>query len=451
MKICIYLLLPMIMLFACKSPVSESKNEELFPYAIVQDKLDNGLTTATVEYPSPGIVAFYIIVRAGSREEVEPGKTGFAHFFEHMMFRGTEKYPPEAYNAELKNIGAAANANTSIDRTIYHMTGSASALEKMFELEADRFMNLSYPVHAFKTEAGAVKGEYTKNYANPFRRLNEATMAAAFDQHTYKHTTMGFWEDIVDMPNQYEYSLTFFDRFYRPEYTTILAVGDVKPDQVKRLAEQYFGNWQKGSYAPSIPIEPPQTETRYAHVQEPGFPPYLELNYKGPAFDESSIENAALDIILTILFSERSDLYKKLVIDEGILRNLGSDAHFARDPYLLSIFASFKDEKDMEKVKDEIVQTLDEIKTKPVDSQLLEDAKSHIRNSMIMRMDNPSSIADNLSYFIWVSGNANAFNALMKKFEEVTPEDILAVANKYFIPEKLTISTISPNKEGGIQ
>jgi len=451
MKIFAYLAIPAIALVSCGNPKGDAPANELFPYPIVQETLDNGLTVVTVEYPSPGIVAFYIIVRAGSREEVEPGKTGFAHFFEHMMFRGTEKYPPEAYNDELKNIGAAANANTSIDRTIYHMTGSASALEKMFELEADRFMNLSYPVHAFKTEAGAVKGEYTKNYSNPFMRLHEATMAAAFDKHTYRHTTMGFWEDIVDMPNQYKYSLTFFDRFYRPEYTAILAVGDVKPTRVKQLAEKYFGKWQRGNYTPSTPVEPSQTETRYAHVQESGFPPYLELNYKAPAFDASTVDNAALHILLTIFFSERSELYRKLVIEEGVLRNLGFDAHFARDPYLMNVFASFKEGKDMQRVKDEIVQKLEEVKSKPVGKQLLEDAKSHIRNSIIMHMDNPSSIADGHSYFLWVSGDIRFFDALMKKYDEVTPDDITAVAKKYLVPEKLTISTISPNKEGGIK
>jgi len=130
--------------------------------------MDNGLNVVTVPYPSPGLAAFYIVVRAGSRDEIEAGHTGFAHFFEHMMFRGTDKYPNEKYSEVLKSTGASANANTSLDRTLYHMTGSADKLELMFELEADRFQNLNYSVDGFKTEAGAVKGEYTKNSANPY-------------------------------------------------------------------------------------------------------------------------------------------------------------------------------------------------------------------------------------------------------------------------------------------
>ncbi|MEO7266005.1 MAG: insulinase family protein, partial [Ferruginibacter sp.] len=159
---------------------------KIMPFPIQQKKLPNGLNVVTVPFNSPGLASFFIVVRVGSREEVEPGKTGFAHFFEHMMFRGTEKYSTEQYSEVMKSIGASANANTSIDRTIYHMTGNAGMLEKMFELEGDRFQHLKYSVHDFKTEAGAVKGEYTKNSASPFSQLSEKLMNTAFDKHTYK-------------------------------------------------------------------------------------------------------------------------------------------------------------------------------------------------------------------------------------------------------------------------
>ena len=187
-------------------PLAWSQN--ILPNTIYQKDLANGLKVVTIPFESPGIASFYILVRVGSREEVEPGKTGFAHFFEHMMFRGTDKYPKELYAETLKSTGASANANTSLDRTLYHMTGSSRHLETMFELESDRFRNLKYSVQDFKTEAGAVKGEYTKNYADPYAQLYEKTNNTAFDVHTYKHTTMGFFDDIVAMPDQYEYSIS---------------------------------------------------------------------------------------------------------------------------------------------------------------------------------------------------------------------------------------------------
>lgn len=436
-----------------QAPVIEEEGAQpnkIFPYPIHQKEMENGLNVVTVEYPSEGLAAFYIVVGVGSREEVEEGKTGFAHFFEHMMFRGTDNYSKEEYSETLKSIGAAANANTWLDRTVYHMTGNADMLDKMFEIEADRFMNLNYSVHDFKTEAGAVKGEYTKNYASPYQQINEKMVDVAFENHTYKHTTMGFWDDVVDMPNQYDYSLEFFDRFYRPEYTTILVVGDVTPEEVNQLSEKYFGMWKEGSYKPQIPTEPVQDETRVAHVKNENFPPYLSLNYKSPAYDDQSIELAALDIISTILFSERSDLYKKLVIEEQKLRFLSGGAFFTKDPYLFSISSSLVDVEDMQYVKDEITQALNNIKTNPIDPVLLKSAKSNLKYSFAMGLDNPTDIAEMLSYSIWVGEDPESFNRLYALYEKVTPDDIMETAKKYFVPEKLTIATISPKEEGGL-
>lgn len=438
--------------FSCKKgESSESISKGIFPYPMHRTTMDNGLNVVTVEYPSPGLAAFYIIVRVGSREEVEPGKTGFAHFFEHMMFRGTEKYPREKYNEVLKATGASANANTWLDRTVYHMTGNAAMLDRMFEIEADRFMNLKYSTHDFKTEAGAVKGEYTKNVSNPYEQLEEKTASVAFTNHTYKHTTMGFWEDVVDMPNQYDYSLTFFQRFYKPEYCTILVVGDVKPEQVNKLAEKYFGKWKKGNYKPEIKPDAEQKETRYAHIENPNFPPFLQLNYKSPAFSAKTKDNATLDIISKLLFTERSDLYKKLVTDSQKLRSLSGGSFLTRDPYLYSVSASFVNHKDMQYVKDEIIKALEGLKTKPVDKKLLDETKSNIKYSFLMGLESPTNIAEELSYYIWVSGDPESINSVYASYEDVTPEDIMETAKKYFTPEKLTISTITPEKEVKLQ
>ncbi|MDX5345855.1 MAG: insulinase family protein [Hymenobacteraceae bacterium] len=444
-----------LLLALCTSVTSAfsqgSDNQKLLPYPIHQKKLANGLNVVTVPYNSPGLASFYIVVRAGSREEVEKGKTGFAHFFEHMMFRGTDKYPKEKYGEVLKSIGAAANANTWLDRTLYHMTGNASMLDKMFEIEADRFQNLKYSVHDFKTEAGAVKGEYTKNSASPYTRLNEKVVSTAFKKHTYAHTTMGFFEDVVDMPNQYDYSLKFFDRFYRPEYATVMVVGDVTPERVNELAQKYFGNWKRGSYKPAIPTEPEQKETRYAHVQQPNFPPYLSLNFKGPAFSDTNKELAAIDILTTMLFAENSDLYQKLVVQEQRARSIGGYAFNTRDPHLITLYASVVKPEDLQYVKDEIMKKIDEIKQQPVDQQKLENTKSYLKYSFAMAMDSPDNIANALSSYIWITGDPESLNRSLSLYDQVTAQDLTNIAKKYFVNSKLTIGTISPNAEGGVK
>ena len=423
---------------------TQTKEEKILPYAIHQKELPNGLKVATVEYDSPGIAAFYAIVRVGSRDEVEPGKSGFAHFFEHMMFRGTDKYSKDKYDEVLKSIGASANANTSLDRTVYHMTGNSTMLDKMFELESDRFMNLKYPESDFKAEAGAVKGEYTKNSSNPMEALDEVMNDSAFVSHTYKHTTMGFFKDVVDMPNQYEYSLEFFKRFYRPEYTTLLVIGDVKHAEVEKLAEKYYGKWERGNFVTNVSPEPQQTQTRYCHVQNPGFPPVVQLNFKGPAYNDSDTDVFALDILASALFSERSELYKKLVVKEQKVRTLYGGSYFTRDPYLFTINAMLVNPADMQYVKDEIMNALEDMKTRTLDSTLLSETKSNLKYSFAMGMNSPDAIAQNLSYFIWLTGDPESLNRCYAMYEKVSAEDLNKAAAKYFDKMSLTVATISP-------
>ena len=205
---------------------------DIIPFPHLERTLANGLRVITVNTGFPHLVSLQIPVQTGSRNEVEPGKSGFAHFFEHMMFRGTKRFPPEAYQAILTRTGARQNAYTTDDYTNYHITCAAEDLETVLDLEADRFMNLEYSEADFRTEAMAILGEYNKSASDPLNKLLEVQREAAFTTHTYKHTTMGFLRDIEDMPNQYAYSRTFFERWYRPEYTTVIVAGDIDALQV---------------------------------------------------------------------------------------------------------------------------------------------------------------------------------------------------------------------------
>jgi len=430
---------------------AENADNKILPYPIYQKKLPNGLNVVSVPFDSPGLTSFYILVRVGSRDEVEAGKTGFAHFFEHMMFRGTDKYPKEKYTEVLKSTGASANANTSDDRTLYHMTGSSTSLETMFELEADRFQNLKYSVQGFKTEAGAVKGEYTKNSASPYAQLDEKISEAAFKTHTYGHTTMGYFADIVDMPNQYEYSIDFFNRFYRPEYCTIFVVGDLSVDKVNALALKYFGNWKAGNFVSKITPEPVQQETRYAHIQKAGFPPFLSLNYKGPAFSDQAMDMPALDVLSSILLSEKSPLYKKLVYDEQKVRNLGGGAYDVRDPGLINVSASLVKPEDMQYVKDEIVRALEQAKGTAFDEKIIAETKSFLKYSFAMQIDNPTAITESLAHYTWLTGDPESLNRIYALYDKVTAKDLMDVAQKYFVSTALTVGTISPGTDGAVK
>ena len=157
-----------LLLVAIASAAFAATPPRTFPYPYEKHTLPNGLTALLIPMESPGIVAYYSVVRTGSRDEVEPGKSGFAHFFEHMMFRGTKKYPQAAYEATVTKLGASTNAYTTDDHTAYHLKFAKDDLEQVIDIESDRFQNLSFSLPVFQTEAGAVYGEYRKNITSPF-------------------------------------------------------------------------------------------------------------------------------------------------------------------------------------------------------------------------------------------------------------------------------------------
>ena len=190
-------------------------SRDVLPFRATETTLANGLKVIVVPTGFPNLVSIQIPVQTGSRNEVEPGKSGFAHFFEHLMFRGTPANPPERYRQIMTKAGARDNASTGDDSTHYYSTFAKEDLETILGLYADMFQHLSYSEADFKTEARAILGEYNKNSAEPLQKLFEVQRDRFYQAHTYKHTTMGFIRDIENMPNEYAYSKMFFERWYR--------------------------------------------------------------------------------------------------------------------------------------------------------------------------------------------------------------------------------------------
>jgi zinc protease len=416
----------------------------VFPFKIAKTTLDNGMKVLAIPYDSPGTVAYYIVVRTGSRDEVEPGHSGFAHFFEHMMFRGTDKYPAAAYNEVLKRIGADSNAFTSDDQTVYHIVGPASALETMMDIESDRFRNLEYDEDAFRTEALAVLGEYNKNVSNPVQPMYEKLRDLAFEKHTYKHTTMGFLEDIKAMPGYYGYSLKFFDRFYRPENATLLVVGDVLPQKVFDLAKRYFGDWKKGYQPAEIPAEPPQKEQKKAQIDWPNpTRPYLMLGYHIPALSTTSADSAALDLIEQLLFSESAPLYQELVVKTQWVDAFQGGPELNRDPGLFFVLARIKSDDLVPKVKETVDRFVKQLQSEPVDAGRLDRIKSHLRYSFALALDTPGSVAAQAAQAVALVGDVDALNQRFAQYQTVTPADIQRVARDVFRAPNETVVTLS--------
>ena len=420
----------------------------VFPFAITRSALGNGLEVVVVPMDSPGIAAHYMVVRTGSRNEVEPGLSGFAHLFEHMMFRGTDRFPAEKYNDVLKRLGADSNGFTTDDWTCYHITAASAALETVMDLEADRFMNLKYGVEAFQKETGAVLGEYNKSISMPFVSLHEKLRDTAFDRHTYKHTTMGFLRDIEDMPSRYAYSLEFFERWYRPDNCVLVVAGDVEPGRVVGLAAKRYAPWKKGAAVLDAPREGPQAGERKAHIawKNPTLP-YLVLSWHVPEFAPESVEGRSLDVLAAAAFSETSPLYKDLVLDKQWVEVLRAGQEEHRDPYLFEVIARVKDPSKMDAVRGAIDASLSKLANEPLPLARIAAVKSNIRYSFLASMDTPGRVAETVGFFFQLTGEVASIEKTYAAFDEVTPGSVRAAAAGYFAAENRTVVTLAHEKE----
>jgi len=415
----------------------------IIPFPVETHQLDNGLKLIVVPMPSNGLVSYWSIVRTGSRDEYEPGRTGFAHFFEHMMFRGTERYPADRYQQVLIELGADSNAFTTDDLTAYHATIAAEDLDRIMALESDRFKNLDYSETDFKTEAGAVYGEYRKDKTEPEFVLYEAVRETAFECHSYGHTTMGYEADIKAMPTLYDYSRRFFNRYYRPENTILLVVGDADPATVVTGIEAHYSDWQPGYVAPDIPAEPEQTSEKRVDTTYAGKTlPLLWLAYKIDRADPGNRLRAATDLLVELIFGETSDVYRKLVLKEQSLEFLCADTNSNRDPSLLDIYARVKDPDSIEAALTALDTAAARACEQLVDAGRLEKLKTRERYAFLMELETPDSVAEAFARPIAIDGNLSGLETLYRTYESLTPLDLRDAARQVFRSDRRTVGTL---------
>jgi len=417
-------------------------------------RLDNGFTTVLIPWDSPGIVAYYTLMRVGSRDEVEPGHSGFAHLFEHMMFRGTRNYPGEAYRRVLQSFGADDNAYTTQDFTLYVMTAPAAELPTLIELEADRFQRLSYTRAEYETETGAVRGEYDKSAASPDQRMWETLSELAFRRHTYGHTTIGYLRDIERMPRRYAYSRAFFRRYYTPDNCTLFVVGDFDAGEAAALIERHYGTWRGKRHKPRIPREPEPEAGARRHLSWTGTaPPQLMLGYRVPAFagdgtgdpSQALRTTGALQVVHELAFSASSPLYQRLVVDERAALELGSDAgDFQRDPGLFVVEATVPPGGDPARIEGAIQAELARIAAGDVDPARVDAVKSHLRYALILSLDTPGAVANTLARFVALTGDLDVVDDYQAALAAVTPEDVARVAADYLSPSRRFTVTLAP-------
>ncbi len=425
-------------------------------------RLPNGLTVITVRRDTPGILAYYTLMRVGSRDEVEAGHSGFAHLFEHMMFRGTARYPEAAYERTMQSLGADNNAYTSSDYTCYTVTGPSTALARIVELEADRFQHLQYDEAQFRTETGAVLGEYNKNASGPDLLLEETLNELAFTRHTYGHTTMGYLRDVQAMPGYFAYSQAFFRRFYTPDDATIVVVGDVDHANVLRLVTAQYGAWAGHRDQPRIPVEPePRAGAARELPWQGATPPRIFVGYRTPSFDGGFAgasrrdvagraaalrETAALQIVHALAFSTSSPLYQRLVVDERKLLDLSSYAGgtMSRDPGLFIIDATAADATDLAAVVTTMQTELASIAGGHTPAERIREVQSHLRYARLLGLETPDDIAEVIASTLAIGGDLARLDEYLAALAAVTPEEVAHAAGRYLVEGRRFVVTLKP-------
>jgi zinc protease len=422
----------------------KSPETTALPLRSVERTLRNGLRVIVVPTKLPKVVSVHIPMKVGSRDEVDPGRSGFAHFFEHMMFRGTKKYPAERWDQLVDSMGANQNAYTTYDHTNYHTTLLARDLERLLRMEGDRFQHLDYDEEAFKTEAGAIAGEY-RSRLTPYGMLGEAIERAAYSVHPYRHPVMGTPEDIAAMPDQYEYSRAFYDRFYRPERATIVVSGNVRSKRVFDLVERYFGDWQKGKDAPlAPPREPPPAHATYVHVPSPtATTPLVSVTFRVPGFSDRKVGPAAMDLATELYFGPTSELHRKLVLRERRVHGLWGNLATRRDDALLTVTAQLKDPSDAAAVRDEILRAARRATVSAPAAKDVEALRSSQRYILEAAWDSADSIASTVAQFAHHTRSLGGFERFLRRADSLTPEQILRACRRVLTDENVIVATLS--------
>ncbi len=397
-----------------------AKMERPAQMQVVSRELPNGLKLVMVEDHRTPIVSLQLWYHVGSKDE-RPGRTGFAHLFEHLMFKGSAHVEPEEHMRIIEAMGGVTNAYTTEDVTVYFETIPSNYLARTMWLEADRMGGLDVSQENFDAEREVVKEERRLRYDNqPYGRVWEDLGDAAFTTHPYHHSVIGSMEDLDKATVQDVRD--FFHAFYRPDNATLVLVGDLNPEEAVRMAQTYFGGIERPKQKIeriNAPEPAQKAERRLTKSYDNSPLPAVIMGYHGPA--NFAPDSYPLDIATTILSSGQSSiLYRKLVYEDRLATQAQAFGFFSEDPNLIvfrAILNQGKTPAEGEKALDAVIEQL---KTTPVDARDLEKAKNQQIASMVLRRQRVQAKADALGMCAVVGKDVNLVNTELDRYLKVT-------------------------------
>jgi zinc protease len=416
------------------------------PIDFTEETLDNGLRVIYAPLKSAPVVHVRVHYHVGSRDE-RPDRQGFAHMFEHMMFRGSAHVGNQEHMRLVNGVGGISNAFTSFDQTVYHQSVPAQHLEMVLYLEADRMASFKVDEEMYKTERKVVGEEWRIRQNRPYGTVYEELLKTAFTKHSYRWTPIGDMQHLAAAGVQDLQD--FFNTYYLPNNAVLVISGDFDMEKTKAWVKKYYGWIPKGPEVKRLsPQEPPQTEARRVTVAQRVPLPMVAAAFHVPAY--ASDDHYALDLLGTILGSGRSSRLDRLLVNTDQPQAVDASASDMQlqDSGMFMADATVMQGKDADAVEKALMAALAEVVEKGVSAEELEKAKQQARVGLIRGRQTAENLASQLGSEELFAGDASRVNSSLAKLEAVTPEAVQAVAKKYLSPNQATILRVNPDPTG---
>ncbi len=411
--------------------------------------LDNGLQIIVKEDHRAPVVVSQIWYKVGASYE-EAGKTGLSHMLEHMMFKGTAKYPPGEFSRIMATNGASENAFTGTDYTAYFQTLEKSRLHISFEMEADRMRHLVLTEKEFAKERQVVTEERrTRTEDKPTSQTNEYFMATAYQTSPYHNPVIGWMSDIQN------YTLAdlkaWYQRWYAPNNATVVVVGDVEPQAVFALAKQHFGPLKPTQITPPSPRpEVEQMGLKRITIKLPAKLPYFVMGYKVPALktiaEEEQWKVYALEVLAYILDGGNSSrLSKNLVRGQQIATSASAGYDpFSRLTDLFTFSGIPTNAHTVPELEKALREQIQQLQTTLVNKAELDRVKTQLRASQVYELDSVFYQGMKIGLLETVGLDWRIFDTYLENIKAVTAEQVQAVARQYLKDKNLTIAVLEP-------
>ena len=408
--------------------------------------LDNGLHVILHQDQSTPIVTVSVMYHVGSKNET-PDRTGFAHFFEHLMFEGTENIPRGEYSRYVEKAGGTLNANTSADRTYYYEILPSNQLEMGLWLESERMLHAKVDSAGIATQKDVVIEEKKQNYDNrPYGSLLQETMSHAFEKHPYQWTTIGD-PDHIRAAKDEEFQ-EFYNMFYVPNNATLVIAGDIEIEPTREMVEKYFAGIPKGEKDIRRPdvTEPPLggevRDTVYDNIQVP----LLVQAYRTPAMGTD--DYYAIEMLNTLLADgESSRLYNTLVDEKEIAMQVNSFNMPYQDPGVNIIMTFPNSGNSLEELEEAQIDVLESVRNDLISKTEFTKLQNQIETDIVSSNQKIAQRANKLARYYTYFGNTDLINSELDRYRSVTREDIQQVAQEYFTKDNRVVLYYLPESQ----